>query len=241
MTLRQRLALLLATVFVGAGPAVEQVGRVRMAIAVPDGAPIASVLLIPGATTLLKIDPAGDMDNSSNFVIRIRDLLLRAGFAIAYVEDPSDLRGAIARLAGLRGRSSCFRRAAERSSRCATRVLGDAGPHGIILTSLVSRTSKSESGSVNDVNVSRLAVPALLIANRNDTCSVTPAAGMAALAARFPKGADVTTSTFESSQMIGTDACEPASPHGYLGIENEVTGRIVAWMRAHLPSAAPPP
>lgn len=242
MTRARRLVLLLAIVLVGAAPQVDHVGRVRMAIVLPDGAPpIASVLLIPGGDGRLKLDAAG-VTASSNFVVRTRDVLVRAGFAIAYLEDLSDVRAAIARLR--RVARPVFLLSTSVGTIVALRsaaTFGDAGPDGIILTSIISRGSNMQPATTGDIDVRRLTVPALLIANQGDTCPYSSPAGATALAARFPAGADVTIFSVESHQIIGADPCGAAAPHGYLGVENEVTERIVAWMRSHIPNAASPP
>ena len=45
-------------------------------------------------------------------------------------------------------------------------------------------------------------------------------------------GYDVTRIDVTSDE-IRSDPCEAASPHGYLGIEADVTAQIIAWMKAH--------
>jgi hypothetical protein len=39
--------------------------------------------------------------------------------------------------------------------------------------------------------------------------------------------------------VTGNDPCEPFSAHGYMGIEDAVAGKILAWMRAHGAQGAP--
>ena len=93
------LAVPAAIALIGAGtPSVEQVGRTRAAIVLPDAPPIGSIILIPGGSTLQKIDAAGTPSSGGNFVMRIRPSLPAAGFAIAYLEDPTDLRPIIVRM-----------------------------------------------------------------------------------------------------------------------------------------------
>jgi hypothetical protein len=81
-----------------ASTTVERVGHTRAAIVLPDVTPGGSVIIIPGGTTQQTIDADGNGSNSSNFVMRIRSAFVSAGFAIAYLEDPSDLRPIIARM-----------------------------------------------------------------------------------------------------------------------------------------------
>jgi hypothetical protein len=212
---------------------VEQAGHTRAAIVLPDGPPAGSIILIPGGTTLQKIDAAGNGSNSGNFVMRIRDSLLAAGFAIAYVGDPTDLRAIIARMRTVK--RPVFLISTSNGTRVAAAnaaALGADGPDGIVLTSTVTKGGLQYPESAASVNVSKITVPVLFVHNTNDGCSYAPPGGIAGMIARFPKGADVTRIDVTSTTLAG-DPCEPYSPHGYLGIESDVTAKIVAWMRAH--------
>ncbi len=95
-TRRICIALAALALFGAATPAVEKFGKTRGAIVLPNGPPAGSVILIPGGTTLQHIGDDGKPGNEANFVIRIRDDFVAAGYAIAYLEDPSDLRPVIA-------------------------------------------------------------------------------------------------------------------------------------------------
>jgi hypothetical protein len=202
------VAALSAIALIGAGtPSVEQIGRTRAAIVLPDTAPIGSIILIPGGSTLQKIDAGGTPSSGGNFVMRIRQSLLTAGFAIAYLEDPTDLRAIIARMRAVK--RPVFLLSTSNGTRVAAAnaaSLGADGPDGI--------------------------VPVLFVHNVNDACFVSPPGGVAGLIARFPKTTDVTRIDVSSTRLAG-DPCEPYSQHGYLGIEDDVTDKIVDWMRAH--------
>jgi hypothetical protein len=232
--LRLGLAATAAIILLGAGSTmVEQVGRTRAAIVLPDTAPIGSVILIPGGTTLQKISADGEASNSGNFVMRIRPALLVAGFALAYVEDPTDLRAIIVRMRTVK--RPVFLLSTSRGTGVATRNtanLGADGPDGTILTSSVTRSSPNDDLTAGSANLGKITVPVLFVHNTNDGCKASPPSGIAPLMARFPKGADVTRIDV-TSPVTGNDPCEPYSAHGYLGMEDAVTAQIVAWMRAH--------
>ncbi len=174
--------VLVAIAVLGAGsPAVEQIGRTRAAIVLPDAAPIGSIILIPGGTTLQKIDAAGNGSNTSNFVMRIRDQLLAAGLAVAYVEDPTDLRALIARMRSVK--RPVFLLSTSRGTRVAAAnaaTLGADGPDGIVLTSTVTIGGRQYPDSAASVNVSKIAVPVLFVQNTNDACAASPPGGVAA-------------------------------------------------------------
>jgi hypothetical protein len=229
----RRLAACAALVLLGAGtPSVEQLGRTRAAIVLPAAAPAGSIVLLPGGTTLLNLDAAGNT-NSGNFVIRIRQALVDAGFAIVYLDDPADLRPVVARMRAIArpvfflGTSNGTAVAAR-----AAAALGADGPDGLVLTSTVTGTSNQYPYAVTPAVAARIAVPVLFVHNRNDGCRVSPPGAIAGLMANFPPGSDVTRIDVTSA-TTPNDPCGPFAPHGYLGIEGEVVTQIVAWMRAH--------
>jgi hypothetical protein len=211
---------------------VERIGRTRAAIVLPDAKAIGSVILIPGGNTLLTIDDRGGTD-SGNFVIRTRQAYVDAGFAIAFLDDPSDLGPIIARMRAvarpvfLLGTSNGTAVAAISAAR-----LGADGPDGVVLTSTVTRGSGLYPYSAASADFGRIAIPVLFVDNRNDDCRASPPSGVAGLMARLPKGADVTRIEVSSARTTD-DPCGPWAPHGYLGIESDVVAKIISWMRAH--------
>jgi hypothetical protein len=228
------VAGLAAIALLAAGtPSVEQIGRTRAAIVLPDAAPIGSIILIPGGSTLQKIDPDGTPSSGGNFVMRIRPLLLTAGFAIACLEDPTDLRAIIARMRTVKRPVFLLSTSNGTPVAAANAAnLGADGPDGIVLTSTVTKPSGQAPQSAASVNVGKITVPVLFVHNVNDACFVSPPGGIAGLIARFPKTTDVTRIDVASTRLAG-DPCEPYSQHGYLGIEDDVTAKIVDWMHAH--------
>lgn len=229
---RVAAALALAALLAAGAPQVETVGRTRAAIVLPDGPPAGSAILLPGGTTRLTIDSRGETD-SGNFLLRIRGAFLDAGFAIAYVEDPADLAPLVARMRRIarpvfyigtsNGTTVAVHSAAD---------LGSRGPDGIVLTSTVTATSKQFPETAATADLRKIGVPVLFVHNRNDDCRSSPPGGLLGLLARLPR----TTSTARidvASDRTASDPCGPFSPHGYLGIEDAVAERIVAWMRAH--------
>ena len=100
---------------------------------------------------------------------------------------------------------------------------------GVTLTSSVAGRSASGE-TVFDSDLGAIAVPALVVANKGDTC---PSAGpgfapqiLAALA-RSPRKEIV----YVESHQLQSDPCEAMSPHGYLGIGADVVQRISNWIR----------
>ena len=165
--------------------------------------------------------------------MRVRSSFVDAGYAIAYLDDPGDLRAIVARMRRIA--RPVFFVATSNGTAVAARDaadLGSDGPDGVVLTSTVTLTSRRFAYSAASVDVRRIRVPVLFVHNRNDGCSVSPPSGIAPLMARFPAGDDVTRVDF-TSETTPNDPCGPLSPHGYLGIESDVTAAIVDWMKAH--------
>src|SRR5579872_6189523 len=204
----------------------------HLVIVRPDTASIKGVvLLIPGGTTLLKLGPNGET-KSANFVIRTRQQLLDAGYAVAYMDDPADLREPVQRLREI-GHPVVFL-STSRGTVVATanaRRLGSDGPDLLILTSPVTRGHDS----IDQAGLNQLTIPTLVVANDNDRCGVSPPVAAAGLADRI--GPNATLLRFSSTAAI-SDPCEALSPHGYLDIERPVVSAIVEWIKKS--SSAPP-
>ena len=217
------LALALATV-------VALTNGRHLVIVPPDTSPIkGAVLLVPGGSTLLKLGPNGET-NSSNFVIRTRRMLLDAGYAIAYMDNPADLREAIARLRSVARPVVIL--STSRGTVVAARnalTLGKDGPDLMVLTSPVT----SGASSLAQVDVKSIATPTLIVANNNDSCRVSSPGNAATMSLEM--GNRASSAYFSSTAQHG-DPCEPMSPHGYLGIESDVIGKIVDWIAAHATS-----
>jgi hypothetical protein len=232
--LRFIAALCAAGLLLAAGtPSVEIVGGTRAAIVLPDAPPVGSIVLIPGGTTLQKIDAAGNGSNTGNFVMRIRPALLDAGFALAYLENPADLRAIIARMRSVK--RPVFLLSTSNGTAVAAKnavALGASGPDGIVLTSTVTVPTRLDPSPASTVAVEKIAVPVLFVHNTNDGCPYAPWGGIAPLMARFSKTTDVTRIDVTSTR-VASGPCDPFAPHGYLGIEDDVAAQIVAWMRAH--------
>ncbi len=231
--MRALVLLLAALPLLGITTTVETVGGTRAAIVVPDTAPAASVILIPGKTTLLRIADDGS-PNSANFLMLVRELFVDDGFAVGYVDDPGNIGPMIARMR--RVARPVFLIGTSNGSAVAARAaaaLGPDGPDGLVLTSTVTETSRNFAYSASDVNFHHITMPVLFVHNTNDVCSVSPPSGIARLIAQLPAGTDVRRIDVSSAPTGSGDQCGPDSPHGYVGIEAQVVSAIEGWMRAH--------
>ncbi|MBV8151130.1 MAG: hypothetical protein JO101_00710 [Candidatus Eremiobacteraeota bacterium] len=218
-----------AAVFVLAAELVSLAGGERLVVEHPAaGTPVrGAVLLIPGGSTTLNLGANGET-GSPNFVIRTRALLRDAGFVTAYMDDPENLRDAIARLRAVA--TPVIVVSTSRGTLVATdntARLGNAGPDLLVLTSPITTGSKKNPTAIGISTALQISVPTLVVANQHDACAVSTPGGAEALAAAFSPPA--TFVSVDSTQTRG-DPCGPTSPHGFLGIESDVINQIVSWV-----------
>jgi hypothetical protein len=208
--------------------------------------PRATVLVFAGGPGNVQFDSSGRIVSlAENFLLRTESLWLSRGFAFATIGSTSSLMGVrhtpayadqIAHAIDfvrsranapvwLIGTSQGSIAAANGAAHLAGRVAG------VVLTSSVAGMGRSGE-TVFDSDLGAIAVPALVVANRYDTCPVAvPSYAPQILAAltRAPRK-DV---IYVESQELRGDPCEAQSPHGYLGIEADVVQRISDWIRAN--------
>ena len=82
------------------------------------------------------------------------------------------------------------------------------------------------------VPVSTLRVPVLVVHNRNDSCRSSPFAQAEQAYATLATAPAKQFLAVASSSLRG-NPCDAMSPHGYLGIEDQVVPPIVTWIRTH--------
>lgn len=209
----------------------------------PASAPVASVVLFAGGNGAL-------VGLSGNFLMRVRGSFAAQGIAVAAIDRPSDratadrayrasaeaasdLAAVIAFLkqkapvpVWLVGTSNGSISAANGAAR-----LGPTQVSGLVLTSSVW------SGGMQAVPLAAIAVPILVIHNRDDSCRISPPS------AAEPAVASMTSAPVKELVMVagGTlqgDPCEAKSPHGYFGVENQVVPVMIQWIKAHNPGLA---
>jgi len=226
------LLLSMASVRAAQAPQVIDIGQ-RMLLLLPDGTPVASIILIPGGSTHPTITADGAVGAlSNNFLMRMRDQFVAAGFAVGIVEKPEDLRAAIARMRTVR--TPVFVIGHSDGTMWATNAatsLGADGPDGIVLASSVVVAPPSMPRSVLEYPLEQITIPVLIVRNENDGCQYSPPSGMDDIAKRLVK-ADVSTVTVSSNTLEG-NSCQNLSPHSYLDIEGLTVNKIVDWMKAH--------
>jgi pimeloyl-ACP methyl ester carboxylesterase len=104
--------------------------------------------------------------------------------------------------------------------------LGPTQVAGVVLTSSVW------AGGMSLVPYGEIAVPVLIVHNRDDHCPSAPFAGAQqaiAMLAKAPMKAFLPVSGGTSRSQ----PCEAMAPHGYFEIEGTVVPPIVSWIVAH--------
>jgi hypothetical protein len=224
---------------------VQDIGGTQLLYSGPAN-PRAIVFVFAGGDGTVAFNAAGQVSHlGGNFLIRTQSLWLAQGFGYATLASASSLMGqrhtpAYAQTIGraidvvrsranapvwLIGTSMGSIAAANGAAHLAGRVAG------LVLSSSVAGPNRAAGETVFDSELGAVAVPALVVANRGDTC---PTAGpgfapqiLAALA-RAPRKDII----YVESHQLQSEPCEAMSPHGYLGIEGDVVQRIAEWIKA---------
>jgi hypothetical protein len=205
----------------------------------------ATVILLAGGEGIVSIDNDGS-SSTSNFLIRTRTMWLQYGINAVVLSSPDGRSmngqrsqpayaaalGAVVDFARSRsnvpvwlvGTSNGTVAAANGAARLGGRVAG------VILTSSITQVNRSGE-TMFSAGASSIAVPALVVSNTHDTCRSSPPGDAQNLIAAMASSPRKEAILADSTELHG-DPCEPMSPHGYLGIEASVIGRIAAWINA---------
>jgi len=214
--------------------------------------PVAIAVLFPGGGGDIRLrSEAGDIKFSQgNFLVRVRGEFVKRGVVAVVIDAPSDQRGGwgmtdefrfskehladvravIADLSRRLPSLPIFLIGTSRGSISAASVGArvDGGIAGVVLTSSMFRATnpraREPGPGLSRFDFGSIKVPVLIVHHREDACAVSPYGDAASLAKTFPL-VSVTGGLPPTS-----DACEPMSPHGYLGRETETVDAIVNWM-----------
>jgi hypothetical protein len=222
--------------------------------------PRATLVMLPGGAGDVGLERDGDIRHDHNFVVRTRAAWVARGYAVLIPDalDHENLRGlrsspgyarlvaALVSTAHDRARGPVFLLGTSQGSIAAMNGAAHAAPGsiaGVVLTESVSVVGGSHE-TVFDADPAAVRVPALVVANRDDACSVAPPGDAPRIVAAMSHSPDarlleVSGGTTASRRRPGPDAdtpraaCGSLTPHGYHGIEDEVVASIAAWLDAH--------
>jgi hypothetical protein len=223
---------------------VQDIGGSQVLYAGPAN-PRAIVFVFAGADGTVAFNGSGQITHmGGNFLIRTEPLWLAQGFGFATLASTSSLMGqrhtpayaaVIARAIDfihtranmpvwLVGTSMGSIAAANGAAHLPGRVAG------VVLTSSVAAPNRAANETVFDSDLGAITVPALVVANRSDTCPSAgpgPTTQILAALSRSPRKEAI----YVDSHQQQSEPCEAMSPHEYLGIESDVVQRIATWIR----------
>ncbi len=209
----------------------------------PATKPVGTVVLFPGGSGVV-----GAVRN--NFLLRVAPRFAEAGFNVAVVDTPSDVPGGMGwqfRASAEHGRDVAAIVAAVKarfpaplwligtsrgsvSAGNGAVVVGPGPGPGPGAVAGVVLTSSVWMRGMPLVAAERIKVPVMIVHNRDDGCSESPFDGVEPFRARLTAAPSVKFVPV-SGGSSRSEPCQAMSPHGYLGIEDQAVGPIVAWMR----------
>jgi pimeloyl-ACP methyl ester carboxylesterase len=203
------------------------------------------IVMFSGGADDLGIEKDGQIKHADNFVVRSRELWTAKGYGVVLVDaiDHQSMRGKRSNAAYADVTREVIDFAHEQAN-APVWVMGtsqgsiaamNAASHekgsrlaGVILTESVSILGGSHE-TVFDAYPQDVYVPALIVANKDDRCSVAPPS-MAESIAQSMRNTHATVLFVQGGSVRSSNECASLSPHGYYGIEGLVVDEIAAWM-----------
>ena len=221
---------------------VQDIGGTQVLYSGPAN-PRAIAFVFAGGDGIVAFTGAGQITQGrGNFLLRTQSLWLAQGFAYMTLASSSSLLGQrhTPAYAAMIGRAIDFARTRSNApvwligTSMGSIAAANGAAHlsgkvaGVVLTSSVAGQSRAGE-TVFDSDLGAIAVPALVVSNRGDTCPVAGPGFAPQILAALSRSPRKDVIYFDSTQ-IQSAPCEAMSPHGYLGIESDVVQRIAAWI-----------
>jgi hypothetical protein len=216
--------------------------------------PVGSVILLAGGSGVLDLGDDGRMGGmAQNHLVRTRQAYVRAGYAIFVPDMAADLRG-----------TNLYRFGTPHATDLAAVVTAARAVGGPVVVIGTSRGAVSvvalltkQSGALPDAAVissgtlldngrvpgatsvgglDRIRVPVLLLRHESDGCAASAPRDADSFRAQLKAASRVDVATFSGGgpQQGRADPCGPQHYHGFLGIEDQVVARTVAWIGANV-------
>ena len=217
----------------------------------------ANLILLAGGDGKVIISGKGEIRRmGNNFLVRSRNLFVGQGFLTAIVDAPVDRRGKTGLLGGFRAsrqHASDLASVAEAlkamngkpvivigtsrgtvsAANLAARQEEGTISAAVLTSSLIKKNKKG--AIVQDLPLAAIKVPVLFVHNRNDGCKVTRLAGVERVVKKMrASGVDSGLIIVESKRQKVKNPCQALTPHGFLGIEMAVIGKIAEWIKEQL-------
>lgn len=217
--------------------------------------PIASVILFAGGKGALNLSSLFGSPTinwgKNNFLVRTRDLFAKHGFIVSVVDAPSDRKTKKGMLGGFRNSEEhvedidhvidYLRKQADvpvwligtsRGTESATNIAINSKrqPQGLILTSSMS-VANNKGTPVTHMNLERIQIPTLIVANTDDGCNKTPPEGAKEIIDKLINSKKVEVKMYSGGNKPMSKPCKAMSYHGFLGIENSVVDFISTFIK----------
>ena len=232
-------------------------GELDFVLLKPDN-PKAAVVLFPGGDGNLRLDGNGDIRrHQKGFPIRSLGDFLDRGFMAAVFNPPSgmtelrrpyrmsekhgqDIRAVVEHLkktANVPVWLIGLSRGAYSVANGAIRLKDLLS--GIVLTSTPTRSRKkyaiyaTHPNGVIDMELGRIKVPVLVVANKSDTCRGSPPSNAEKLSKAFTGAPRTAVKIFDGEEDTMQDYCGWLSQHQYSGFEEKVVDAIAGFIKAN--------
>ena len=219
--------------------------------------PVASVILFAGGKGTLNLSSSIGSPRinwgKNNFLVRSRDIFAKHGFLVAVVDAPSDRKSKTGMLGGFRNGMDhvedidhvithlriqadvpVWLIGTSRGTESAANVAMNSKQHpdGLVLTSSMS-VKNSKGTALTDMDLKRITIPTLVVANNDDGCSKTPPEGAEEIARMLSNSRKVEVKMFSGGDTPISKPCQAMSYHGFLGIEEKVVESISDFIKSN--------
>ncbi len=215
----------------------------------PAGQPRAIAIVILGGDGDLAFDAGGPTKQKGNFLMRVRNDLLRAGLLLAYPDTPSDQPNGLgnfrtdrrhaedikALILALKSRADvpAFVIGTSRGTVSAANAAARLDPPliaGVLLTSTVLERSRNRLHSVHDLPLAAIRVPVLALHHKDDGCYITQSAGVPAFMRALTNAPRKDSVMLTGGKPAQSDPCEARAAHGFFGVEDQAVKAMTTWI-----------
>lgn len=108
---------------------------------------------------------------------------------------------------------------------------------GMVLTSSVTRSranwkiKSTHPNGIIDMDLEKITAPSLIVSHKEDQCDVTPPMDSEKLKAALSNSSKVEVLYYTGGKKPEMEPCQPKSPHGFYGIEEQVVNDICKFIK----------
>ena len=239
---------------------IQSRGQKFRALLIQPANPIGSVILMVGGHGKLDISASGHIGwGAKNQLVRTRAAYAKAGYAVLVPDIAPDMKtpsGVMQRYRASDAFAQDLAAAVQYmrkikspvvmagTSRGSLSVANElfhikdktARPDAAVLTSAFLAPPPPKGFTVRKLvhdKADAFALPTLVVHHRKDGCEHTKPSDVEPFKAWYEKnGRKLDVIWMEGGLPPKSDACNALSPHGFYGLDNEVTGKITGWIKA---------